>query len=434
MKKLFIVIVILASLRLTRAFALPVSYDLRDYGRVTSIKNQGIPGPCWSFAAITALESNYLTQKLNTNGKEPDLSELQIAYYCYKDPNPERNFNSKRTSGLLSLEGNIFMPVAFMARLSGPTDERFLQYKTNLSNSERAALSKKAPESYKRSMRLREAYYLSGNSTLNSDSLKELIMKHGAAAVSLYSDLNSYHVKGKYYTYYQPDKGTQINHLVAIAGWDDNFSRDNFTPKPKRDGAWLVKNSWGTLRGTNGGYFWMSYDQHFYGGAVLIADPNNNLRLKHYGYDDLGWCSNISYSWGANIFRTETNKERLKEVAFYTPSNNCSYEVYVYDLGNNKLKSPTAGKLLTSKQGKIEYAGYHTINLDESFTLNKDQHFSIVLKLSGSRQPVENVNKDYSENAVCHAGESYFSNDGKTWIDGINFKCNTCIKAFTLTR
>ena len=434
MKKVFIAIVILATFSLSQAFALPVSYDLRDYGRVTSIKNQGIPGPCWSFAALTALESNYLTQKLNTNGKEPDLSELQVAYYCYKDPKPERSFSSKHTSGVLSLEGNIFMPVAFMARLSGPTDERLLPYKTNLSNSDKSSLSKKLPESYKRSMRLRDAYFMGGNNTTDSNGLKNLIMKHGAAAISIYSDLNSYHVRDKYYTYYYPDKGKQVNHLVAIAGWDDNFSRNNFLPKPKRDGAWLVKNSWGVLRGSNGGYFWMSYDQHFYGGTVLIADPNNNPKLKHYGYDDLGWCSNINHSWGANIFKIESNKERLKEVAFYTPSNNAKYEVFVYDLGNATPKSPTAGKLLTSKQGSMEYAGYHTINLDKLYTMNKGQYFSVVLKLSGSYQPVESINENYSENAVCHAGESYFSNDGKTWTDGIKSKCNACIKAFTLTR
>ena len=39
-------------------YALPSRYDLRDYGRISSVKNQGIPGPCWAFAALGAMESN----------------------------------------------------------------------------------------------------------------------------------------------------------------------------------------------------------------------------------------------------------------------------------------------------------------------------------------------------------------------------------------
>lgn len=36
------------------------------------------------------------------------------------------------------------------------------------------------------------------------------------------------------------------NHAVTIIGWDDNYSKDNFVSKPERDGAWIVKNSYGT--------------------------------------------------------------------------------------------------------------------------------------------------------------------------------------------
>ncbi len=37
------------------------------------------------------------------------------------------------------------------------------------------------------------------------------------------------------------------NHVVAIIGWDDNFSKDNFSgdTKPEGNGAFLIKNSWG---------------------------------------------------------------------------------------------------------------------------------------------------------------------------------------------
>ena len=434
---------LLSNIPTINAATLPSSYDLRDYDRVTSVKNQGIPGPCWAFAAVGAMESNYITQKLNTNKTMPDLSELQIAFYCYKDPKPERNFTSEHKSGILNLEGNIFMPIAFMSRLSGPTDEKNLRYNTQLSYNEKMSLAKKAPESFKRSMRLREAYFLSGISTPDKNLRKELIMKHGAIAVSIYSELMKYHTHDKYYTYYNPDHGTETNHLVVIVGWDDNFSRNNFMPKPQHNGAWLIKNSWGTMRGTNEGYFWMSYDQHIYGGTAFITERYNS-RLKHYGYDDLGWCSTVNYSWGANVFKIESDKERLKEAAFYTPTNNMSYELYIYDLGDKLPSSPVSKKLIASKNGTIKYAGYHTVNIlnsnnkNDAITMTKGKYFSVVLNLSSNnqagKQAIETKINNYSENALVHANESYFSKDGKHWTDGMNINSNACIKAFTLTR
>ena len=95
------------------SYALPSRYDLRDYERITSIKNQGIPGPCWAFAALGAMESNYLTQKLNTDGKIPDLSEMHLAFYTYKDPDSKRNFTPLHSSGTLRLEGSAFRAAAF---------------------------------------------------------------------------------------------------------------------------------------------------------------------------------------------------------------------------------------------------------------------------------------------------------------------------------
>ena len=52
-----------------------------------------------------------------------------------------------------------------------------------------------------------------------------------------------------------------VNHAVTIVGWDDNYKKENFIdgPKPSRNGAWIVKNSYGTGFGDKG-YFYMAYD------------------------------------------------------------------------------------------------------------------------------------------------------------------------------
>ena len=434
MRKLFafIAFMILFYDSCSSAYSLPSKYDLRDYGRITEIKHQGIPGPCWAFAALGAMESNYLTQGLNTDGKMPDLSELHLAFYAYKDSRPERNFTSRIKSGTLALEGSSFISAAFLMRLSGPTNERELKYTTQIEDSQRKAMMKKSPESYKRVMRLRDAYFLL-DSELDIASKKKLIMNHGAITISLYSEPSKYHVKGKYYTYFNNSHGHETNHDVLIAGWDDNFSRDNFSPRPKSNGAWLIKNSWGDMRGNNGGYFWMSYEQYTRGGTAFIVEMDNR-RLKHYGHDDLGFCSVLGYSWGASVFCIEGKREVLREAAFFVPDNNMSYEIYVYDLGFKSPSSPVEGKMISIVKGRIEFAGYHTIKLSEEFTMNNGNYFSVVLRLTKKIMAVETKIKDYSENAVVHERESYFSHDGLKWTDGKKFNANACIKAYTILK
>ena len=53
---------------------------------------------------------------------------------------------------------------------------------------------------------------------------------------------------------------TAANHAVTVVGWDDTFSAENWPEgrRPPADGAWIVKNSWGTDWG-NEGYFLLSY-------------------------------------------------------------------------------------------------------------------------------------------------------------------------------
>ncbi len=75
--------------------------------------------------------------------------------------------------------------------------------------------------------------------------VKQALIDYGEVAVDYDSSVDS--VSSTFYS----DKIESLpNHAVTIVGWDDNFSKDNFSKDgktaPPEDGAWLVKNSWGS--------------------------------------------------------------------------------------------------------------------------------------------------------------------------------------------
>ena len=426
----FLLLMLIAVMPFTaecEANTLPSRYDLRDERRITSVKDQGNLDVCGIFAAYGAMESNYLTQELKSAGKVPDFSEMHSIYYGYgySGVRPEQNFTPK-------FWFERFSTTALCARLIGPAIEKDIKYTDKVNNIPKSA-AKKSPEDYRIPVRLRNAYFLSfiGANEIDTDTRKKLIMKHGAIVVGFYSESKKYHRSGKYYTYFNNKRKDVTTHEVLLVGWDDDFSRDNFSPKPEHNGAWLLKNSWGKNWGNNG-YFWMPYEQYLYGGTAFVIEEANT-HMRPYGYDDLGFCQTTGYSWGANVFKIRTDNERLKEVAFYTAKNNTDYEIFVYDLGSEAGDNPVSGRLIANFKGKIELAGYHTINLPEEIAMKKGEYFSVVIKINHKAMPVETKRDKHSENAVVNEHESYFSRDGIKWTDGINISggSNACIKAFT---
>jgi len=216
------------------AEALPPAYDARDYGWVTSAKDQGSCGSCWAFASVGAFESKLL--KLY-GGSHPDLSEQQ-QISC--------------NSGMAGCCGGDSSAPTYWETV-GPIYEGCAQY------GERGT--------YCPTVRTQECVSLSGCSQLSmrvtgfhtvlANDFKTSLYEKGPGyfRFDVYSDFEVYWATAGPGTVYvsSDDIGEQepAGHAVLLIGWDDD------------KGAYLCKNSWGETGPNDDGTFWIAYSGHY---------------------------------------------------------------------------------------------------------------------------------------------------------------------------
>lgn len=284
----------------------------------------------------------------------------------------------------------------------------------------------------------------------NVDALKEAVTEYGALYMSYFNDWNCFSDGKKYY--YCPSglepAASSGGHAVAIIGWDDTVSKEKFVHTPERDGAFLCKNSWGEYT-CDDGYFYISYcdmvfepdsDRDFV--AFTAADPDCGYN-KIYQYDEFGlngvvgdWVGFGKMDYAANVFPEEgkvlQSNEVLKAVSFYTADPNVKYEAYLvedYKNPNDLRISLFGSKAKKIASGNAGYAGYHVIDLDKDYSLEKGKRFAIIIKLSDGYYGCELSD---SPDIKGNRGESIYKS-GSYFIDlNDNIKnSNFCIKAFT---
>jgi C1A family cysteine protease len=401
----------LANQRMAESY--PSSYDLRSTGKLTPVRNQNPYGTCWTFASYGSLECSLLP------GETWDFSEDNLVNTHGFDVNP--------ALGPYNRGGNADMALAYLARWSGPVLESDDPYP-----------SPGIPVGLPVQKHLQEALFHPGRSgPLDNDAAKAAVTTYGAVYTSIYMSENAAYYNSGTKAFYYTGNDTQ-NHAVAIVGWDDNYAANQFSSVPAGNGAFIVRNSWGTGWGENG-YFYVSYYDTWIGKELVsfnLAESASNYGAV-YQYDPLGQTSSFGYggntAWFANIFRTQS-AESLAAVSFYTPQLNSPFEIYIYDSFNG---SSFAG-LRGSKIGSISSPGYHTVSLNSPIPFPAGDDFCVVVKLTTPGYsfpvPMEYPISGYSSQATAHAGESYVSSNGVTWADLTNFYANTnvCLKAFTV--
>ncbi len=384
---------------------LPSKYDLRKRGKMTPIRDQGPNGSCWAFSACATFEST-LTPEQN------DFSEKNMRNLHRFDVGPEKG-------------GHRFMSTAYLARWSGPISEANDPYSpTNfLSNN-----------IYKREKDLMKAVFLPDvkNGTENIDIIKRAIMENGAVGTSVKG--NEEFLNRETWAHYNPNNSNP-NHAVTLAGWDDNFDRHKFLTPAPRNGAWLVKNSWGDDF-CDGGYFWVSYyDKNIGTYNVQMMGQATGEFDKVYQYDPFGLTNQVGSFSGyfANVFKTGSRAEQVKAVGVQVPNHDTDYVVYLVKKYNGT--SSFADKIEVAR-GHFDYSGYYVIKFNRPERVAANTEFAPVVYYKSSSSnciPLEHPVRNYSSKASSSYGQSFMSSNGKNFTDvsRTHSNANVCLKAFT---
>lgn len=429
----------------------PSAYDMRDYGFLPPIRNQGVLGVCWAFSSSASMESNVLKKGLVGY----DLSEWLLGYQSRQDvsPNkpsysldPDPPLDGGWNDGIEVSAGNNSMVTAFLARGTGPGFESEAPYPCG----ESAMLTPLyRPDDFTPKLVLRRAAELT---FAQPELIKAAIVKYGAVsflfnAVMGSGDDSGFSEDWKSY-FYSTENPSLSNHLVVIVGWDDGYAVDNFREgrRPSKPGAWLARNSWGEYNGDGGGYFYISYEESTLKDPVVYdMVPCVDAREYIYEYDPLGWVGYMSpeagvhEGWGANVY-TARRSGTVKAVGFYSPAPGTEFELSVetgLDGGSPR------GRARASASGTEQLAGYVRVDLPSPVYVRAGENFSVVLKLklpddssedgedegSGMLFSYEYALEGYSDKAENNPGYSFYSADGVNW-ESMGENGDLCIKAF----
>ena len=409
-------------------------------------RDQNPYGTCWSFASMGLAEYDLIND--GTVDKNVDFSELQLAYFAYNfvtDPlggtaGDVAKYHNENGLSYLQRGGNFEYSSRRLAQWIGPVDEAVVPYSQADSTLE-SGLDDKYAYSYSKA-HLKNAYEI--NIHENTDEVKANMMEHGAAGVMYYHNdsamrFYSFDSAG-HYTYYDTAKRGS-GHAVMLVGWDDNFSKENFPEslRPENDGAWLVRNSWGTYCD----YFWMSYDNESLLDTAWVFDFSDDDGLDHNYQLDGGiqvYNTNLTNRL-ANVF-TVPNKadgeyEKLREVSLsFTRIADVGYTIDVYT-NLTDPSDPLSGEKQTqaTTTGNTVFAGIYSVELAEPVELKPGSTFAVVVSVDKSALDYEQATKITTGDTLLWDRQVSQGNGKSLYYSSGRYRVypygNFCIKAFT---
>ena len=365
---------------LVRSSQIPSTYSSVDEGFVTSIKNQNPYGNCWAYAACSVAES-YLIKK-GMASSDIDLSEAHLNYYMYHNKGDKyENTDNDQT--------NVIGKYSFTDVGADPRMLQLAMSNFGLASETSYQISKITTMQGSKEDQNNTQYVMTNSNLLcqqakgNESIIKQAILDNGSVLACYYDTSTAY----KNSNYYNSNKVNSFNHAISIVGWDDNYDANNFDNKPTRNGAWLIKNSWGTGFG-NQGYFWMSYDEYSLG-SVYSYEFKNKDEGNIYQYDGtnnaLKYTLSSNTSTYANEFLVKGTSEELSAVSVGSATSNIPYKLEIYT-NLTDINNPTSGNCEVNQNGIIENDGINYIKLSKGISLKDNTYYSIVFTLFGTNE------------------------------------------------
>lgn len=411
---------------------IPSQYDSRKNGVITPVKNQGGTGACWAFATISAIETDAINQGLVTV-ENADFSEAHLAWFTYTratdvaDPLCGEGWWNASPYGF---GANWSRAAGTLAKWSGVAEESAYPFdETALGDYDESGR-------YDRSAGL----ILNDVEILTSRaSVKKWIMEHGSCTATILWSMNYENTETSSY-YYNGTIGS-TNHMITLVGWDDNYPASAFLSEPPTDGAWLVKDSYGTEH-HDAGYYHLSYnDKNLSAFAGFSVRPSTDFDTN-YTYNGAGFSPCMQHTNGAvaaNIFETKCD-EQLKAVSLYTANPGTETVVRVYTGLDENTVDLTECECVYETAQTFENQGYHTLDLPEPVELGAHTRFAVAVTYSHPDGkvyiPVERLNQESGGCAYKYQkGQSVclFKDKNPNWCDasarGVG---NFYIQAFTV--
>ena len=469
----------------------PAKYDLRDLGYVTPVKFQNPFGSCWGFAAIAAAESSILGSGLAAqdgyDANSLDLSEKHLVYFVSQPINdktdPQYGEGTHVEAGVTLADqinggGLPFMATSLFASGTGPVlEERdpLLKYMGKNGWTDKRTVNGKVVDycyddeddwslpddmRFKQSYVLKESYMLDSPAQVNDETkeytynptgtaqIKEMLMNKRAVQIGFCADTSTptqevregqyISVNWAHYTYNAEE---YPNHAVTIVGWDDDYDKSNFVEghQPPENGAWLVKNSWGSEEESfpnkgpgwglensscqHTGYFWLSYyDKTISMAEALDFDKSNvgsSYNLDEHDFmpvQDVNAALIDQEIVSANVFKAD-ECQRLEQVSCETTFPNTKVVSKVYILPD-KFSDPTDGKLVDTTEATFSLGGFHKMSLSTPDVIQKGQYYSIVQTqtVPGEKGDEYAFNFPFAMNKEM---QQAFDPDTKTWVEGV---------------
>ena len=345
--------------------SLPSKYDLRDYVEI-EVENQGSHGTCYAYAALSSLET-YIARY---RGELLDFSEVHASVYSAGEGGIFSDIQNYINNGYGPVWEADWDKEKLADQLSASDYAMVDSYLKggDFSNAEKNHM--------KEVLKAQRVEAKVDTKTCTQDkTIKEYVMTYGAVC-SYYHHDNKYLAKNyNGYTVYN-NTGSILNlpdHAVCIVGWDDNFSRNNFPEeiRPKNNGAFLILNSWGSNWGTDGGYFWISYEDSWMGGMAAVVTGvtglGDEITLKNTIIKDAETGLKVETVNKINNYVKRGTQVELNLDLRYTSNNKLVNSSEITVVVRNPLKRTTAKAKVSTKNG------YIVVNVDtKNFDIGTD--------------------------------------------------------------